>query len=98
MADTQQAREPKRYFVSGMVQGVGYRFFARRVAQRLGVGGYARNLPDGRVEVYAVGSASKLAAFRAELERGPQGASVTGVTEEQAPLESEFAKGFSIEY
>jgi acylphosphatase len=81
-----------------MVQGVGYRYFARRAAQRLGLDGYARNLPDGRVEVYAVGSVSKLAEFRAELERGPQGASVTGVAEEEAPLNSEFAKGFSIEY
>jgi len=98
MADMLQARERRRYFVSGMVHRVGYRYFARRVAQRLGVGGYARNLPDGRVEVYAVGSASKLAEFRAELERGPQGASVTGVTEEEAALNSEFAKGFSIEY
>jgi acylphosphatase len=98
MAETPQAREPRRYFVSGMVQGVGYRYFARRSAQRLGLGGYARNLPDGRVEVYVVGSASKLAEFRAELERGPQGASVSGVTEEEAPLNSEFAKGFSIEY
>ena len=98
MVETPQAREPRRYFVSGMVQGVGYRYFARRAAQRLGLDGYARNLPDGRVEVYAVGSVSKLAEFRAELERGPQGASVSGVTEEEAPLNSEFAKGFSIEY
>jgi acylphosphatase len=98
MVETPQAREPRRYFVSGMVQGVGYRYFARRAAQRLGLDGYARNLPDGRVEVYAVGSASKLAEFRAELERGPQGASVSGVTEEEAPLNPEFAKGFSIEY
>jgi len=81
-----------------MVQGVGYRYFARRVAQRLGLGGYARNLPDGRVKIYAVGSASKLAELRTELERGPQGASVTGVAEEEAALNSEFAKGFSIEY
>ena len=98
MADTPQAREHRRYFVSGMVQGVGYRYFARRVAQRLGLSGYARNLPDGRVEVCAVGSASKLAEFRAELERGPQGASVTGVAEEEAASNSEFAKGFLIEY
>jgi acylphosphatase len=98
MADTPQAREPRRYFVSGMVQGVGYRYFARRVAQRLGLSGYAKNLPDGRVEVYAVGSVSKLAEFRAELERGPQGASVAGVSEEEGAPNSEFAKGFSIEY
>lgn len=98
MPGTLQARESRRYFVSGMVQGVGYRYFAMRAAQRLGLGGYAKNLPDGRVEVYAVGSTSKLAIFRKELERGPQGASVAGVAEEEAPLHPEFAKGFSIEY
>jgi acylphosphatase len=98
MADTLQAREHRRYFVSGMVQGVGYRYFAMRAAQRLGLGGYAKNLPDGRVEVYAVASASKLGEFREELKRGPQGASVAGVAEEEAPLLPDFAKGFSIEY
>jgi acylphosphatase len=55
-------------------------------------------LPDGRVEVYAAGSASTLAEFRSELERGPQGASVSGVAEEEAPLNPEFVKKFSIEY
>jgi acylphosphatase len=98
MADTPQARESRRYFVSGFVQGVGYRYFAMRMAQRLGLSGYARNLPDGRVEVYAAGGASKLADYRKELERGPQGASVVAVAEEEAPLNPEFAKGFSIEY
>jgi len=98
MADMLQAREPRRYFVSGMVQGVGYRYFAMRAAQRLGLGGYVRNLPDGRVEIYAVGSVSKLAEFRAALERGPQGASVDAVAEEEAPLDPELARRFSIEY
>jgi len=98
MADTPQTRESKRFFVSGTVQGVGYRYFAMRAAQRLGLGGYAKNLPDGRVEAYALGSASKLNEFRNELERGPQGASVTSVVEEEAPLLLDFAKGFSIEY
>jgi acylphosphatase len=98
MPDTSQARESRLFFVSGMVQGVGYRYFALRTAQRLGVGGYAKNLPDGRVEVFAVSSAAKLAEFRTQLERGPQGASVSSVAEEEAPLLQDFAKRFSIEY
>jgi acylphosphatase len=98
MLDTPQPRESRRYFVSGIVQGVGYRYFAMRIAQRLGLSGFARNLPDGRVEVYAAGSASKLAEFRKELERGPQGASVATVAEEVAPLNPEFVRGFSIEH
>jgi hypothetical protein len=47
--------QAKRFFVSGMVQGVGFRFFAERTAASLGVGGYVKNLFDGRVEVYAIG-------------------------------------------
>jgi len=93
--DFQQA---KRYFVSGMVQGVGYRYFAQRAAQRLGVAGYVRNLADGRVEVYAVGDARMLGQLRAELERGPRAAQVSKVAEEEAAYDSEFARGFSVEY
>ena len=98
MADTLQARESDDISSVAWCRESDIRYFARRMAQRLGLSGYARNLPDGRVEVYAVGSASKLAEFRAELERGPQGASVTGVAEEEAASNSEFAKGFLIEY
>jgi acylphosphatase len=88
----------RRYYVTGIVQGVGYRYFARGVALRHGVAGYVRNLRDGRVEVYAVGPDLVLRALRAELERGPRGASVSGVNEEEASLVPEFADGFSIEY
>jgi acylphosphatase len=49
MADQLSA---KRFYVSGYVQGVGYRFFARRAAGKLGVRGFVKNLRDGRVEVY----------------------------------------------
>ena len=63
------ATEPlaKRFVVSGSVQGVGFRYFAERVALRLGVAGYVKNLPDGRVEVYAIGTAAQLDALRGEL-------------------------------
>ena len=46
----------KRFHVSGRVQGVGFRYFVERVALRLGIAGYVSNLPDGRVEVYALSS------------------------------------------
>jgi acylphosphatase len=81
-----------------MVQGVGYRYFALRAAERLGAAGYAKNLSDGRVEVYAVGSEWALAKLRAELERGPQGGLVSSVSEEEAPLLEQFSKRFSIEH
>ena len=81
-----------------MVQGVGYRYFAQRAAQRLGLAGYVRNLADGRVEVYAIGDAEAIGKLRAELERGPRAAQVSGVAEEQAARDSEYARGFSVEY
>jgi acylphosphatase len=88
----------KRYYVSGIVQGVGYRYFAQRMAARLGISGYTRNLSDGRVEVYAIAPAESHGALRAALERGPQSASVSRVAEEDTEIEAQFAEGFSIEY
>ena len=51
----------RRWFVRGRVQGVGYRYFAQEAAMALGLAGDARNLDDGRVEVYAAGPETKLA-------------------------------------
>jgi acylphosphatase len=93
----QQRDQAKRYFVSGIVQGVGFRYFIRQAAQRLGIAGYARNLRDGRVEVYAIAPAAALEAFRAELKRGPRGAMVSGVSEEDVGIDPEYAHDFSIE-
>ncbi|HEX4003757.1 MAG TPA: acylphosphatase [Candidatus Acidoferrales bacterium] len=92
--------EPKarRYYISGIVQGVGFRYFAQRMATRLGISGYTKNLNDDRVEVYAIGPAESLAALRAALERGPQSASVSRVIEEEAQVDPRFAEGFTIEY
>ncbi|HKS79942.1 MAG TPA: acylphosphatase [Candidatus Acidoferrales bacterium] len=87
----------RRYFISGVVQGVGFRFFVDGVARRLGVCGFVRNRRDERVEVYAIGSAENLSLLRLELERGPRAAEVDGVTEEAAPLELQYANGFLIE-
>jgi len=91
------SRKAVKYFISGLVQGVGYRFFARRMAEQLHLAGFAKNLRDGRVEVYAIGPAESLAAFREELNRGPQGSMVSSVSEEDAPVDSRFANIFSIE-
>lgn len=93
-----QRKSAKRYYVSGTVQGVGYRYFAERTAAQLGITGYVRNLGDGRVEVYAIGPADSLASLRQRLERGPIGASVEKVTEEDTPIDPQFEHGFSIEY
>lgn len=79
------------------MQGVGFRYFAQRVARRLGMSGYVKNLPDGRVEVYAIGPEATLTELRAELESGPRFATVSDVAEEDAPVDNEFASGFSVE-
>lgn len=91
-------RQAKRFIVSGQVQGVGYRFFAQRAADRLGVAGYVKNLRDGRVEVYAIGTAEELQSLRAELERGPRAAGVSRVSEEEAAVTRQYANGFGIEH
>jgi acylphosphatase len=71
-----------RYRVHGRVQGVGYRYFALRQAEALGVAGYARNLPDGSVEVVAEAGDETLAAFEERLRDGPAFASVADVDRE----------------
>ena len=89
--------QAKRFFVSGRVQGVGFRFFAERTASSLGVGGFVRNLFDGRVEVYAIGSAEQMDALKNALRRGPRMAGVDRVDEHDADILREYANVFSIE-
>jgi len=68
------------------VQGVGFRYFTQRVAAELGLGGYVRNLDDGRVEVYAVGPEEKLSELAGRLYHGPRWAEVDGVDEQEAEV------------
>lgn len=68
-----------RCVVAGRVQGVFFRASAREQAQRLGLTGYARNLPDGRLEVLACGTAEAVGQLREWLRSGPPMAEVSGV-------------------
>jgi acylphosphatase len=77
----------RRYFVRGRVQGVGFRDFAQQAASELGLTGYARNLDDGRVEVYAVGPRDRLSELAGHLSKGPHWAYVRGVDESEAAVE-----------
>lgn len=70
----------KRFLVSGRVQGVGYRNFVRHYARKMGITGYAANLPDGRVAVEADGPEAALLQLEVMLRRGPPLARVAGVT------------------
>ena len=89
-------KQAKRFFVSGLVQGVGFRYFAQDAAERLRLAGYVRNLRDGRVEAYAIGTEEHLLRFLAALKKGPRGAMVHGVLEESAALDSHYESEFSI--
>jgi len=86
----------RRYTVEGMVQGVGFRYFVRRQAMRLGLKGWVRNKDDGSVEAEAVGSADHLEEFETELRRGPAYASVTNLRVVEVPDEVDPSGPFEI--
>ncbi len=75
----------KRYIIRGRVQGVGYRFFVEKHAQRIGLRGYAKNLGDGTVEVIASGTLDALQELEGLLRQGPRLALVSSVETETAP-------------
>ena len=82
--------------ITGVVQGVGFRWFVRERARRLGLSGWVRNLPDGSVEVAAAGDNEQLDLLRSELVRGPQGAVVAEVKDVAAPPDAPIAAPFGI--
>ena len=69
----------KRCFISGLVQGVSFRYYTRREALNLGLSGWARNLPDGRVDVLACGEKTAVEELCRWLNQGPALAQVTNV-------------------
>jgi acylphosphatase len=75
------------WFVSGHVQGVGYRWFVCSHAVELGLAGWVRNEDDGRVKVYAVGAREQLNKLAGWLHRGPPHATVRGVEEQEAVVQ-----------
>ena len=80
-------------FIAGLVQGVGYRYYAMRKAGAYGISGFAKNLIDGRVEVVAEGSRSMVEQFISDLKVGPMSAHVTDMRIEWDNPTYEF-KGF----
>ena len=77
--------------VTGRVQGVGYRWFAVRAAERLGLTGWVRNLEDGGVELAAEGSRDRLEQLVDELRRGPRASQVEDVSSQWLEASGEFA-------
>ncbi len=79
--------EARTWFVSGRVQGVGFRWFVEEQARRIGLRGWVRNEDDGRVQVYAVGNSEQLDELAGLLYRGPRMADVRGVEAREAAVQ-----------
>jgi len=86
----------RRYLISGVVQGVGFRYFVLRRANALALAGWVRNLSDGRVEVVARGASGPLAQLEEALRSGPRGARVSGVDKSEISDEVADVNGFEI--
>ncbi len=82
--------------VSGRVQGVGFRYHTRRIALKLGIRGYAKNLINGSVEILAIGSQENISELRNWVSIGPERAAVEAVDllEEKELIEGGVVRGF----
>lgn len=92
-----EERRAVRWLLSGRVQGVGFRYFTRQVAERLGVAGWVRNLPNGRVEIRAAADRAALESFKSRVAQGPPGGRVDAV-EEEVLAEDPGWSGFSVRF
>lgn len=81
--------------VSGRVQGVFFRAATQHEAQRLGLDGWARNLPDGRVEVLACGERERLERLREWLREGPEHARVDALEVDERSFDATL-QGFEV--
>jgi acylphosphatase len=86
-----------RVIVRGMVQGVGYRYFAAHLARDYGISGWVRNREDGAVELEAEGESAIVNSFLKDLGIGPRSADVTGLAVEEVPPEGD-EKGFTVRF
>jgi acylphosphatase len=85
-----------RVFAEGRVQGVGYREFVRRCAERRAVSGWVRNRADGSVEAWLCGPADTIEALVAEMRQGPRFADVAKLCVEAAEIEEGLRHGFAV--
>jgi len=85
-----------KVLVSGNVQGVGFRYFVKSYADNLKVSGYARNLPDGRVEALLQGDGVSIDTLLNHIKKGPRFSSVASVDwdeVENAVIQNGFVTG-----
>ena len=86
----QHQLETLTVLVEGRVQGVGFRAAPVRQAHQLKLGGWVRNLPDGRVEALIQGEHAAVDRMLSWLLQGPPAARVTGVTHTETPTERHY--------
>jgi len=84
-------------YVSGLVQGVGFRYFTRKMAKEIGVSGYVMNLKDGRVFIVAEGDDEQIEKFLSTVKQGPSFAIVKNTEVFQKEATNEFSE-FTIRY
>ncbi|MDZ7672368.1 MAG: acylphosphatase [Halanaerobiales bacterium] len=87
----------KHIFISGRVQGVGFRAFTRKNAQQLGVNGWVKNIYDGRVEAVLEGDNSTVKQLESKLKKGPRFANIDNIEVQNETYEGDFSS-FSIKY
>jgi acylphosphatase len=88
-------RVARRFVITGRVQGVGFRYFALEAAERDGLHGWVRNLPDRSVEALVEGDQEAIDRFERALRHGPRGARVDHVeVEDRMPAGRDT--GFSV--
>ena len=86
----------KHIVVTGLVQGVGFRYFTVTQARRLGVQGWVRNCRDGSVELEAQGSSDAVQALVEQLAIGPRWSAVSHVAVHDMPIIDETARAFGV--
>ena len=94
--NTDDSRATYRWLVSGRVQGVGFRWYVLNTARQLGVAGWARNLPDGRVDVAGQADPEVLGILEGKLRRGPLLSHVNNVERTDITSEVDELNSFEI--
>jgi len=97
MNGTGRALRRIHWKVSGTVQGVGFRWYVRTLAEEAGVAGWVRNLPDGRVEIVAEGAVDSLRVFEKAVLSGHLAGGIEAVEKQEEQATGEF-RSFQIRF
>lgn len=88
----------KHVFLSGRVQGVGFRYFVSRNAERLNINGWVRNLKDGRVEAVIEGDPESVDEMLEHLKSGPRSAKVRDMEVDEPAFDDTNYDSFQVKH